>query len=333
MKVASRILEAKPPILYLISDGPRSHVKGEDELCVELRALVENLPWECPVETIYSEENLGCGKRVSTGITEVLKKEESVIILEDDVLPHIDFFRFCDELLSYYWNDESVYMVSGLQRHEKMGDNNGYVFNFHTLIWGWATWRRAWKNYIYDYSTYFKDKEYISSLVSMRYRDSIKDAEQIVGNMCDLSKQYNSWSSQWVLCQIRNRGYCISPNWNLVENLGFDSKSTNLKNLDDHWASGYKGYSFDFPIRHPYPGILASAINHLDNGDLQIAMEYAEEGIIKYPLEIRLYIVLATSSHALGDLKKAKEACETALKIDPENSMAKGIINMLLTCI
>ena len=327
-KVASRILEADPPILYLISDGPRESVDGERELCSEIREMVEQMPWKCPVIKIYSEQNLGCGKRVSSGITEVFEHEESAIILEDDVLPHLDFFKYCDELLNYYWNDESVFMISGLQKQERIGTNNGYCFNFHNLIWGWATWRRAWRNYVFDTSGYFNDKDFVNSLAPIRYGDSLEYTYQkLERTFLAFQNKLDTWDSQWGLCQIRNRAYCISPNWSLVENLGFDAAATHTKDPDGHWGSRFRSFPFDFPIKHPAPGILATATKFLDNRNPSMAISCAEEGISKYPFETRLYILLAMAAHSKGDSAKTRKGCEDALQIDPDNKMATFLLS------
>jgi len=331
-QVASRVLEADPPAIYLVADGPRPEVEGEADLCSEVRELLESLPWDCPVHKIYSETNLGCGRRISSGISEVLKQDESVIILEDDILPHQDFFPYCDELLSYYQNDESVFMISGLQYKEKIGKNNGYTFSFNSGIWGWATWRRAWRHYIFDPSRYILDEWFWKTMVPIRCNNSMEESDHFIKTLYfnHLQNNIDTWDAQWTLCQMRHKAYCISPNWNLVQNIGFGADSTHLKGpASSHWAGEYKSYPFDFPMRHPLPGILSTATSLMDASDMSGAMECAQDGVAKYPQEVRLYVVLAMAAHSLGHLSIASEACDKALQLDPENSHASRILGMI----
>ena len=343
LQVASRIIDADPPAVYLVADGPRSDVEGEFDLCMEVRGLVESLPWKCPIHKVYSDINLGCGLRVSSGVSEVLKYEESVIVLEDDTLPHQDFFPYCDELLSYYKNDESVFMISGLQSKEKISSNDsiftyedrdGYTFDFNCGIWGWATWRRAWRHYIFDLSNYTHEDQFWMTMCpirndynmekSLEWRASLHYSQVIVKGEID------TWDTQWSLCMVRHRAYCISPNWNLVENIGFGADSTHLTgSKSSHWAGEYQSYAFKFPMKHPIPGILSTAIHLMDSGDLRSAIECAQRGIDCYPQELRLHTLLATLAHSLGKLCLASEACNNALRIDPGNSRATRILDMI----
>ena len=354
LQVASRIIDADPPAVYLIADGPRSDVEGEFDLCMEVRGLVESLPWKCPIHKVYSDINLGCGLRVSSGVSEVLKHEESVIVLEDDTLPHQDFFPYCDELLSYYQNDESVFMISGLQFKEKISsddsiftyeDRDGYTFEFNCGIWGWATWRRAWRHYIFDMSNYTHEDQFWMTMCPIRTGNSMEESLKWRADIhysqvmekgfpnavgLDLAGTIDTWDSQWHLCLVRHRAYCISPNWNLVENIGFGADSTHLTgSASCHWAGEYRSYPFKFPMKHPIPGILSTAIHLMNNGDLNSAIEYAQKGIDRYPQELRLHTLLATLAHSLGNLSLASEACNNALQIDPGNSRATRILDMI----
>lgn len=331
LQVAARILESNPPAVYLVADGPRASRIGEEEVCLEIRRAVESLAWKCPVYSIYSDVNLGCGKRISSGISAILEKEEAVIVLEDDILPHMDFFRFCDEMLSYYKNDESVFMISGLQFKERMGTNSGYSFDFNMGIWGWGTWRRAWRHYQLDIKEDVEDEELWSSFAPLRNENSLDKALEARRNLRSslIHGNLDTWDYQWGVCQMKHRAYCISPNWNLVENIGFGPESTHTTGpASSHWAGEYKSYPFQFPIKHPAPGILSTAVAHLEKGDPKLAMTIAREGISKYPMESRLFLCLAASALSLGLTDESTAACASALQIDPDSALAKRILGL-----
>jgi hypothetical protein len=96
-RVAAEILQARPSALFLIADGPRS---PDDEIrCNAARTAVDRIDWHCPVLRSYSDVNLGCRIRVSSGLDWVFAQSETAIIIEDDCVPHPTFFPFCQELL------------------------------------------------------------------------------------------------------------------------------------------------------------------------------------------------------------------------------------------
>lgn len=95
MRVFSQIREARPSVLLIVADGPRSNREGDAALCERTRAIVEGVDWPCDVRRNYSEINLGCRDRLSSGLSWIFQEVEEAIILEDDCLPHPTFFRFC----------------------------------------------------------------------------------------------------------------------------------------------------------------------------------------------------------------------------------------------
>lgn len=112
-KVFEVIRKAKPPKLLVIADGPRAYRPGEAENCAATRAIIERVDWECEVLKNYSDINLGCKQRVSSGLNWLFDLVEEAIILEDDCLPHLSFFRFCQELLTYYRDEQQITSISG----------------------------------------------------------------------------------------------------------------------------------------------------------------------------------------------------------------------------
>jgi hypothetical protein len=98
-RVFEAIRLARPSRLLIVADGPRKDRPGEAALCAAVRAIIDGVDWPCEVQKEYSEINLGCRNRISRGLEWVFQVAEEAIILEDDCLPHPDFFRFCETLL------------------------------------------------------------------------------------------------------------------------------------------------------------------------------------------------------------------------------------------
>ena len=134
-----------PPRLYIISDGPREHVAGEDKKVEAVRRYVEdNVDWDCELIKIYADKNMGCTKRSVTGYDEVFKHEEMAILLEDDAIPADTFYSFCEQMLKHYKDAEGVMMVTGENRIPGYDGGYDYYYSAMPMKQAWGTYRRAW---------------------------------------------------------------------------------------------------------------------------------------------------------------------------------------------
>ena len=231
-RVFEAIRNIKPTKLYVAADGPRLGKDGEAKLCEEARQTTEAIDWPCEVYRKYSDNNLGCKIGVSGAITWFFDNIEEGIILEDDCLPDLSFFYFCQELLNKYRNIGKVKMISGdnFQFGKKCGDASYYFSNF-PHIWGWATWRRAWKEYDIDMKTYplFKKSNHISQIFKN------KKLQKYWMNLFEKlhDDKVDTWDGQLVYSIYDNDGVTILPNVNLISNIGFSENATHTKVLDD----------------------------------------------------------------------------------------------------
>jgi hypothetical protein len=154
-RVFEQIRNVRPARLYIAADGPRSGREGEQQLCIETRAIIEQIDWDCELKTLFREKNLGCKMAISSAIDWFFEQEEEGIILEDDCLPNQSFFRFCDTMLEKYRNDDRIRHISGCNlQHGKKWGTASYYFSNLTHAWGWANWRRVWKDYDRDLKLY-----------------------------------------------------------------------------------------------------------------------------------------------------------------------------------
>lgn len=142
-QVFEQVRKAKPPRLILAQDGPRNEMDKEGILLC--RKIAEKIDWNCEVVREYSEVNLGCGIRPQSAISKALELFDRVIILEDDCVPAESFFRYCDEMLEKYRDDERIAYISGLNHFETWDcGEQDYFFTKTGAIWGWATWANKW---------------------------------------------------------------------------------------------------------------------------------------------------------------------------------------------
>jgi hypothetical protein len=225
--VFNSIRDAKPKQLFVVADGPR--YPEEKAKCEQAREIIKQVDWDCQVQTNYSDINLGCRERISSGITWVFEQVEEAIILEDDCLPHSSFFRYCEELLDYYREDKRIWCISGdnFQEEQWRGDGSYYLSNYNHC-WGWATWRRAWKNYDKKLSNWqtFRDSHYLENILDSELE--VKYWYNIFEKLYTMGEP-NSWAYPWTFTCWQNSGLTVLPNVNLVSNIGFRSDGTHLK--------------------------------------------------------------------------------------------------------
>jgi len=249
-KVWSTIQAKKPHKLYLIADGPKN--LKEEPLCSKVRDFVEsNVNWQCEIIKIYSNVNLGCARRIQTGLDKVFENEEMAIILEDDTLPNQSFFDFCEELLERYKNDKRVVHISGCNPHlHAVNFKESYCFSSIVNIWGWATWKRAWKNY--DINMPFWENEDKSSFLKywIPSNEHIKGTRKMFDLHCNNEDPW-TWDYQWVYACWNSNGLAIMPSHNLVSNIGIGPDATNTKSKNGIEIYPSVTDTISFPLRHP----------------------------------------------------------------------------------
>jgi hypothetical protein len=248
-RVFAEIARARPPKLLVVGDGPRNNREGEAEKVAAARAIIDRVDWPCEVVTNYSEANLGCKIRVSSGLDWVFEQVPEAIILEDDCLPHPTFFRFCEELLERYRDDQRIGMISGDNFQFGLTINHdSYYFSNFNHIWGWASWRSRWQH---DYDVQMKswpqvrDGGRLMDWVIDKYeRDALKDTfERVYQGGID------TWDYQWAFASRLNGRMAVMPNVNLISNIGFGADATHTTGENEF--SNMLVSPINFPLKHP----------------------------------------------------------------------------------
>ena len=254
-RVMDAIRKVRPAKLYIAADGPRENVIDDIEKCKDVRDIVSQVDWDCSVTTLFREENLGCGKGPSSAMSWFFEQEEEGIILEDDCLPSESFFFFCSDLLERYRYDTRIMEIGGtnFEKEKVRGKEYSYFFSNMIYIWGWATWRRAWKLYNYEMAHYneITSKRYLDGHFDFAYE--VEHFNYIFEKMHTGDKRTSRktvWDYQWqFICKI-NSGLVIVPEKNLVTNLGFGADATNTKNPVGA-GHNLKLEEMNFPLKHP----------------------------------------------------------------------------------
>ena len=249
--VFEAIRKAKPSKLLVIADGPRLDRPGDVEKCANARAIIERVDWPCEVFKNYSDTNLGCKIRPKTGIDWVFELVEEAIILEDDCLPHTTFYRFCQELLIQYHQDQRVSFISGNNfRPDYQINDDSYCFSRYSGTWGWATWRNRWRDsYDVDMQNWpvVRDSGWLEDILG-----STRETRYWTRTFEAVYKEEIStaWDYQWLFaCWLQNR-LGIIPRVNLVSNTGFGPDATHTTQSGSHLAN-MPTEEMIFPLKHP----------------------------------------------------------------------------------
>jgi hypothetical protein len=248
-KVFAAIRATKPTKLYVAADGPRPEKPGEWTVCAETRAILQQVDWDCQVATLFRDENLGCGRAVSQAITWFFQQEPEGIILEDDCLPDPSFFAFCSDMLGRFRENEEVGSISGNNFFPpSLQSSQPYHFSKYAQIWGWASWRRFWKQY--DFSLQGEQSEWEEIIrrlnpIEHHARYWIEILKAMKSGLID------TWDYQVIFSAWRAGLVHIYPSKNLIANLGYGEDATHTRfdsPLTQHQSTRIEGFEVTLPV-------------------------------------------------------------------------------------
>lgn len=246
-----KIKNAEPKTLFIIADGPKN---TDDKLVVEeTRKIVSEIDWDCQVYTNMSDINLGCKERFFTGLEWVFSNCEEAIIIEDDIVVSPSFFKYAQELLGYYREDERVFSISGCNigfPSEKI--NKSYTFSRFMNMWGWATWRRVYENVdseMKQWSAFRSSDGFRKSMLKDRKNKWnkywTKKFDEVSNGGID------TWDYQWIYSQLLNHGVSLVPCINMVSNIGYGEVATHTANNEKLERANLIAKEMNFPLTHP----------------------------------------------------------------------------------
>lgn len=241
----------KPDKLYLACDGPRIHKDGEQQAVKETRkTMLDMVDWPCNIRTLFQEHNLGCADAVNKAISWFFEEEEWGVVIEDDVVVSLDFFRICEELLPHYKDETRIMHINSFYCDPNAMRTNEISFGATMRCWGWASWARAWNRMDMQMKEWPKFNMWsllpqlglFGVLVQWYYWH--RDYKNVIKNNC------SSWATRWNFSILSSKSICISPKVTLSKNVGTDGGTHFFQN-DPNPYSHLKIGSFEFPIVYP----------------------------------------------------------------------------------
>jgi len=279
-RVFERIREWKPRELVLVVDGPRKGNSLDRDLVAQVQDIIRQVDWPCSVTEDFANTNLGLKQRISSGLTGVFATHDAAIILEDDCVPDLSFFRYAEELLAMYADEPRVGLIGGTSRlRGKRASKYSYDFSDDVRIWGWATWARTWNGFIASgdldatWDTETKDQIVRSFPQGPRRR--------AMASMMDKATELDSWALPFAI-HCRSQQYLsVVPEVNLVENIGFGARSTHTTFED--YVSEVEASPLTFPLRHPRVVAPNPEVDRLENAmDARVRLLYP----LAHPLNV-----------------------------------------------
>ena len=247
-QVFERIRQIQPAKLYVAADAPRPEKQGELQRSIDTKNIINRIDWNCELKTFFQDKNLGPKIAVSKAITWFFEHEEQGVILEHDCLPDPSFFPYCEELLEKYKDDARIGHISGHNTLLNVIDDDlSYDFRSYPHIWGWATWRRVWKNYDLNFSFWETCKKKRSFLFNNKWEEIYYSS--FIPDVLFNKNGINTWDMQYGFTIRLQNQLAICPVVNLVANIGIGdpnavhTKKNNMKILSANAIS--------FPLKHP----------------------------------------------------------------------------------
>ncbi|MGC9109196.1 MAG: nucleotide-diphospho-sugar transferase [Caldimicrobium sp.] len=248
-RVFQQIRKVRPVRLYVASDGPRNNEEQKQVEAVR-RYIMENIDWDCDLKTRFREENLGVGFGPNDAIDWFFSQEEEGIILEDDCLPSLSFFKFCEELLKLYRNNKKIGVIQGFNPFPEEDYPYSYFFSKYDLKWGWATWRDRWQ---YQ-DMYMRDW---NEMKKSDFLDKISGGDRLVKYYWNVAfeliyrEPWIAWDAQFTYQMLKRGMVAVVPKKNLILNIGYGEMASSTKWGIPKHISRLKLEELEFPLTHP----------------------------------------------------------------------------------
>ena len=212
--------------LIIFSDGPKTEL--ETDLVREVRSYLKTIEGFRSVEIVEREVNFGLANNIIDGVSSVLTRYESIIVLEDDLITSPFFLKFVNEALELYANQKNVLSIHGYV-YPVASPLPSTFFLIDPGSLGWGTWRDRWKNYEKDGRKLLGELKAKKLQKEFNYDDTypfLKILEyQVLG-------KNSSWVIRWYAQALLNRQFTLYPGRSLVYHNGSDGSGTHAGNSD-----------------------------------------------------------------------------------------------------
>jgi hypothetical protein len=205
--------------LFIFSDGPKND--KDKQKVFEVRKYLKRIKGFKEIKIVEREKNLGLANSVISGVNQIFKSYEKVIVLEDDIISSPSFLKFINDAFDFYKADEKIFSVSGYPYPVKIPDSYSHdVFVAHRASsWGWGTWKDRWEKVDWEINDIIKS---IKAKILLN-----KAGEDLLPMLkAQIKGEVDSWAIRWTYAQLKNNAFCLYPVKPLCKNIGTDWSGT-----------------------------------------------------------------------------------------------------------
>ncbi len=223
---------ASDSVLYIFCDGPKNEraAKGNTEVRKIIEAETQKHRFAEVIISI-SEKNKGLARSVIGGVSEVIHKHGSCIVVEDDLITSPYFLTYMNECLKRYESDGRIWSVSGFTYPLRSLENcsSDIYLSYRACSHGWATWADRWDMADWEVSDY--DKLRRNPIKRKKFNRGGNDLYRMLRHQ--MRGERDSWAIRFCYSQFLHDMYCIYPKVSLVHNIGFDGSGTHCSDMGE----------------------------------------------------------------------------------------------------
>jgi len=171
---------------------------------------------------IARPENLGLGRNVLLGVSEVAKIHDAFVVWEDDLVCVSGTYAWLCAALGAYRDSDRVMSVTGWTHPRVTPADVGTHpwFDGRAECWVWGAWARSWRG--------MEEETALVKLAAAARGGIASDAYgRDLPVMAAAESRQNTWAVRWLYHHLQHRGLCVRPPWSMVEHIGFDVTATN----------------------------------------------------------------------------------------------------------
>tara|TARA_B100000900_G_C20575798_1_gene715271 strand:- start:541 stop:1539 length:999 start_codon:yes stop_codon:yes gene_type:complete len=215
---------SKSSKLYIFSDNYK--FEKDKKNVKEVRKIINKFKGFKSIQIINRKVNYGLSKSIRLGIKLILKKHDSFIVLEDDIVTSKNFIIYMNRCLQKYKKNKNIWHIGAWNYPMfKINDNKDVYFDRMMNCWGWATWKENWKK------TEFNAQRFINKFSKKKIIKFNLDGVENFWSHLLLNKYkiINTWAIFWFLTISSNNGLCVRPKKSLSRNIGIDGSGINCQ--------------------------------------------------------------------------------------------------------
>jgi putative methyltransferase (TIGR04325 family) len=227
-RVLACLQENQVPQLHVYSDGAKG--RTDAAAVAEVRALVRAIDW-CECRVVERPANLGLGRSVLAGVSEIAREHDAFLVWEDDLICVPGTYRWMCAALERYAHEPRVMSVSAWTHPRVTPPDAGHqpYCDGRADCWVWGAWARSWRG--------MAEATAVQKMRAAEDRGTPANAYgEDLPAMARAESRKNIWAVRWLYHHLEHGGLCVRPPWSLVEHIGFDAAATNAAAATD-WAN------------------------------------------------------------------------------------------------